>query len=158
MNPMTTEWMEARISALEAEGMTRSDAQAVVEAEMLEAQRSMEWTLIHSYTRKQAIEDGVLVDVSAAAFGVGFKVHVAMTATAYAATHEAGLAHKSEGERLFAFLRTLKQEIRDQSERFGASLGNEFQWVYLNRIRLKARMGPGDSLEAVLTLMLPHED
>ena len=79
MNPMTTEWMEARISALEAEGMTRSDAQAVVEAEMLEAQRSMEWTLIHSYTRKQAIEDGVLVDVSAAAFGVGFKVHVAMT-------------------------------------------------------------------------------
>jgi hypothetical protein len=140
---------EARVAALEAQGMSRSDAQSIVD---------MEPELIHSYTRKQAIEDGVLVDVSAAAFGAGFKVHVAMTATAHADVDRMGDPMKTASERLFAFLRALKTEIRDQNERHGAALGHEFQWVYRNRVRLKAHMGPGDSWEPVLTLMLSHED
>lgn len=140
---------ENRVAALEAQGMSRSDAQSIVD---------MEPELVYSYTRKQAIEDGVLVDVSASAFGAGFKVHVAMTATAHADVDRAGHPDKTPSERLFAFLKALKTEIRDQNERHGAALGREFQWVYRNRVRLKVHMGPGDSWEPVLTLMLPHED
>ena len=35
--------------------------------------------LIHSYTRAQAIEDGVLVDVSDVAKEAGFKIHTVVT-------------------------------------------------------------------------------
>ena len=40
--------------------------------------------LIHSYTRAQAIEDGVLVDVSDVATEAGFKLPVAITRAAWA--------------------------------------------------------------------------
>ena len=39
--------------------------------------------LIYSYSRKQAIEDGVLVDVSEMAKEAGFKFPVAMTNTVW---------------------------------------------------------------------------
>lgn len=39
--------------------------------------------VIHAYTRAQAIEDGVLVDVSHMACRMGFKFSVAITAAAY---------------------------------------------------------------------------
>ena len=41
--------------------------------------------LIHSYTRQQAIEDGVLVDVTATAREAGFRYPVALTATVFGA-------------------------------------------------------------------------
>ena len=42
-----------------------------------------EFDLIHPYTRAQAIEDGVLVDVSDVAKEVGFKLPVAITRAAW---------------------------------------------------------------------------
>ena len=41
--------------------------------------------LIHSYSRQQAIEDGVLVDVTATAREAGFRYPVALTATVFGA-------------------------------------------------------------------------
>ena len=38
-----------------------------------------EWQLIHAYTRQQAIEDGVLVDVTEIAKKTGYVVDVALT-------------------------------------------------------------------------------
>lgn len=116
------------------------------------------WTVIHTYTRKQAIEDGVLVDVSAAAFGLGYRVHVAMTATAYGVVDQCGIPTQTPGERLFAFLRVLKGEIQAQIARHGSGVGQEFDWVYRRRLRLKTHIGPGDHGEPVLTVMLPGED
>jgi hypothetical protein len=145
---------ETRVQQLEAEGCTRSDAQSIAEAEA----KNGGWAVIHTYTRKQAIEDGVLIDVSAAAFGLGYQVHVAMTATAHAVVDRAGQHTKTASERLFAFLRAQKVEIQDQIWRFGSSVGSEFEWVYRNRVRLKAHIGPGDHGEPVLTILLPGED
>ena len=42
-----------------------------------------DWNLIYSYTRAQAIADGVLVDVTDAAKDVGFKVHTAVSEHLY---------------------------------------------------------------------------
>ena len=38
-----------------------------------------DWPIIFSYTRAQAIDDGVLIDVTAQAAEVGFKVHTVVT-------------------------------------------------------------------------------
>ena len=38
-----------------------------------------DWPIIFSYTRGQAIADGVLIDVTAQAAEVGFKVHTVVT-------------------------------------------------------------------------------
>ena len=40
----------------------------------------MEWESLHSYSRRQAFDDGVLFDVSAVASEYGFKIHTAVTA------------------------------------------------------------------------------
>jgi hypothetical protein len=61
---------------------------------------------IHSYTRAQAIADGVLVDLTSATDDkghrlcpqAGFKVPVAITRTAWAQTIEAGGSWKPDGE------------------------------------------------------------
>ena len=42
-----------------------------------------DFELIHSYTRMQAIEDGVLIDVSEMAKEAGFKFSVAITNTVW---------------------------------------------------------------------------
>src|SRR4051812_20157275 len=44
----------------------------------------MDWPVISTYSRAEAIEDGVLVDVSALASTRGFKIPVAMTAGVFA--------------------------------------------------------------------------
>jgi hypothetical protein len=43
-----------------------------------------DFDLIHRYTRAQAIEDGVLIDVTQTAREAGFKYPVALTAAAWA--------------------------------------------------------------------------
>ena len=37
------------------------------------------WNLIYAYTRAQAIEDGVLIDVTEQAKAIGFKLHTVVT-------------------------------------------------------------------------------
>ena len=48
-----------------------------------------DWAVIHSYTRKQAIADGVLVDVTDQAKFSGFKIPVAVTQTVWGGWIEA---------------------------------------------------------------------
>ena len=52
--------------------------------EMITAGPWAGFEVIHRYTRAQAIEDGVLVDLTAQARTCGFTVPVAMTATLFA--------------------------------------------------------------------------
>ncbi|MHC1790216.1 DUF6573 family protein [Solidesulfovibrio sp.] len=42
-----------------------------------------DWNVIYSYTRAQAIEDGVLIDITADAQAHGFKVHTVVTDNLY---------------------------------------------------------------------------
>jgi hypothetical protein len=44
-----------------------------------EGEEIMDWDVVYSYTRKQAIKDGVLIDVTKQAKETGFKVPVAIT-------------------------------------------------------------------------------
>lgn len=138
--------------------------------------------LIHSYTRAQAIEDGVLVDVSDVAKEAGFKLPVAITRTAWDRYVEVPTGLEMRGQsaagRLWDVLFMLHvgikpqrgdgQEIRFQLH---VALPDAGDWQpnethpengsSLTRsthrlVTLKALCGPGDALEPVV--MLPNED
>jgi len=136
----------------------------------------MNWDVIHSYTRAQAIEDGVLVDVSETAKEAGLKFPTAITSAAYQRyvelprDEEAASCQDVSG-RLWDVLFMLVMAVRMGNG--GAVMtyqlvvnngreqdlnSNEHWEGNLRCVTLKAVCGPGDKLEPVVTIMLPSED
>jgi len=122
--------------------------------------------LIHSYTRAQALEDGVLVDVSDTAREAGIKFPCAVTRTVwdrYVVVPE-GLSAQDERGRLWDIvfmMRTAIQRNRDTDTiRFQLYVRNTKREKLDKRdlVTLKAICGPGDDAEPVITIMLPDED
>lgn len=127
--------------------------------------------LIDSYTRAQAISDGVLIDVSETAREVGFKVPVAITAAAWndcvAWTKETAErkpnTYQDEMGRLWDVLVTAAKcarhsqgsgrlqfdllRVPSSGKKTGAELAT-----------LSMISGPGDNLEHVITICMPDED
>jgi hypothetical protein len=110
---------------------------------------------ISVYTRAQAIDDGVLVDVSAEAGETGFKVPVALTRALFAKIDPPKRSHQDFRGRLHDVLWMLYAAIKrtdfDTVIHYRVKLGREL-------VTIKAISGPGDEGEHVLTLMLPEED
>jgi len=125
--------------------------------------------VIDAYTRAQAIEDGVLVDMTQGEFGqmareAGFRFPLAMTETAFAKyvdlTPAAIRAGNDRKGRWWDILIMLKYAIKRGGN--GSELLFELRCVTNsvrpNRIVLKSVCGPGDDGEPVITIMLPEED
>ena len=125
---------------------------------------------ISTYTRAQAIEDGQLIDVSETAHEAGFTLPVAMTATVWAdciAWTDDDIekqAYQDESGRLWDVLYMAYHGIR-------TSKASDDQLLYqLYRVprdghsteavlvTLKLIIGPGDTPEPVITILLPNED
>ena len=120
--------------------------------------------VIHRYTRAQALEDGVLVDLTEWAKELGFRFPVACTATLWndyivppQGTRELG---QSERGRAHDVLWMLFNAIR----RSGDGDMVSFEVLFLRTdgrqalVKLKSLCGPGDQGEPVLTIMLPNKD
>lgn len=125
---------------------------------------SEEFTLIHSYTRRQAIEDGVLVDVSELAREAGFPVPVAVTASGWAHYVEVppGARGQDETGRLWDVISMLRfaifanqNEVRELRYRLHVVLkaGADPELV-----ELKAICGPDDDGSPCITVLMPDED
>lgn len=119
---------------------------------------------IHVYTRAEALEDGTLVDVSETAKEAGFAVPVALTSRLYADCDDLSGTHATGGEdtagRLWdllymAALVARREDNRDSSEFIFDLIMPVGEETYY---RAKCVIGPGDSGEPVITLMLPEED
>ena len=121
--------------------------------------------VIFSYTRQQAIEDGVLVDLSIWAKDEGFTIPVACTSALWhgwiVPPEKAKSMGQSERGRVHDVLWLLLCAIRrcpkgtDQLHfdvLFQQSPGRS------ETVRFKVMCGPGDKGEPVLTLLLPSED
>ena len=118
--------------------------------------------VISSYSRAQAIADGLLVDVSEMAQEAGIKHPMAVTAAVWAqyVTVPDGVDGQDEHGRLwdvlnmfrFAALRSAGQDTL----RFEVLVRNDNTTP--KRVTLKAICGPGDTPEPVLTILLPDED
>lgn len=122
--------------------------------------------IIYTYTRKQAIEDGILIDVSNTARGMGFKFPVAITKAVWDGfitpdeiSQEYG---QSEAGRLWDTLWMLLNAIRNDKRGDGQELRFKVYYLmkgdYMKDVTLKSLCHPGDDLEPVLTIMLPRED
>jgi hypothetical protein len=121
--------------------------------------------VIHRYTRADAIRDGVLIDVSAAARETGFRFPVALTAAVWSkcVAVPPGVACQDEAGRLWDVLTMLRFAIRGQrgdgaEVRFAVHVRNDVREGTPPLVRLKALCGPGDEGEPVVTVMLPEED
>lgn len=128
--------------------------------------------VIYSYTRAQALEDGVLVDVSEMAQEAGFKFPVAVTQRLHAEVITPDPRAAEEGQSvdgrlwdaLYMLLMGIKGALPTKTYRTGVSQVTEYQCYFvMNRrqrrlLTLKAVCGPGDEMEPVITLMLPSED
>jgi len=118
-------------------------------------------TVIYAYTRAQAIEDGVLVDISEMAKEAGFTMPVAITATAWRMYVRApdGVEHQDENGRLWDLLTMLRFAIKKGGQGsellFTVSVNNDGE---PKSVQLKSICGPGDDAEPVVTIMLPRED
>ena len=127
-----------------------------------------DFEVIHRYTRKQAIADGVLVDLMQPETGslvreAGFQFPIAMTVTAFSETicpidGELPPGQDIKG-RLWDVLMLLKAAIRayDNTDRIHFTV-NVFDGKKTHPVQLWALCGPGDDLEPVITLMLEGED
>lgn len=119
--------------------------------------------LIFSYSRREALEDGVLIDVTETAKEAGFRVPVAMTSAAWATCVEIprGVTGQDEAGRLWDVLTMLRYAGRGRAGEGSTVL---FDVLVLNDaesprpVRLKAVCGPDDDLSPCVTVMLPVED
>lgn len=118
--------------------------------------------IIYAYTRAQAIEDGVLVDVSKLAAETGFIVPVAITSVVHVKYVQVPPAADWQDEtgRLWAILQMLRYAIQLFATQEGELLfslqvnnGNGARKVFLKALR-----GYDDSGNPCLTIMLPEED
>ena len=122
--------------------------------------------VIFSYTRAQAIEDGVLADLSEWARETGFRIPVACTSAVWhgyivppAGTEGLGQSERGRAHdtlwMLYVAIRQSKGAEREQLL---------FKVVFLQTPRkretvtFKAHCGPGDQGEPVITIMRPNED
>lgn len=119
--------------------------------------------LIHVYTRSQAIEDGVLIDVTETAKEAGLRYPVAITQGVWAdcVSVPDGVEGQDEIGRLWDVLWMLADSIR-RSRAPGTTLTyrlyvrNDNQAAKL--VTLKAVCGSADDGSPCITVMLPYED
>ncbi len=122
---------------------------------------------VHSYSRRDALADGFLVDVTDLARQAGFKVPVALTRAVWSQCVEwteadnSRQAHQDETGRLWDVL-----SMCFLAARATASSGLRFALMSVPRdgsadavsVELKALIHGGDDGEPVVTIMLPDED
>jgi len=124
---------------------------------------------IYSYTRAQALEDGVLIDVTEMAAEAGFRWPVAVTHAAWQECVEWSdddsrrQTYQDEPGRLWDVLWMAFVAIR--SANGGTEINFQLYRLPRGGRRTKARLttlklvsGPGDAGEPVITIMLPQED
>lgn len=121
--------------------------------------------VIYRYTRAQAIDDGVLVDLTPWASETGFVIPVACTCAVWqeyiVPPQKTRCLGQSERGRAHDLLWMLFNAIRRQSQGQQQIL---FKVIFLQSrgrrqtVQFKAICGPGDSGEPVITILLPHED
>jgi len=122
--------------------------------------------VIYSYTRAQALADGVLIDVSNMAQEAGFKFPVAITASVwheYIVPNDELVSYGQSYEgRLWDVLFMLKHYA---ARKQGDIVNYKLYFVMIQNgkpveevVELKAVCGPGDDTEPVITIMKPEED
>ena len=121
--------------------------------------------IISVYTRAQALEDGVLVDVSKVAREAGITYPVAVTRSVWGQYVEvpAGVIGQDEAGRLWDVVWMLRHAIRSAKAGqdtilYKLHVRNDNRERTPPLVTLKSVCGPGDEGEPVITVCMPDED
>jgi hypothetical protein len=124
---------------------------------------------VHVYTRREALDDGVLIDVTDLAKQAGFKVPVAITAAVEILVNPTQLEAEDWGQsrtrRLWDVLWMArfyaKQNLESSEYRFQVIFqfaGRAGHRAGQRTLSLKCNIGPGDEGEPVITILTLEED
>lgn len=123
-----------------------------------------DFEIIHTYTRAEAIQDGVLIDITTEAKEIGFKIPTAITSTLYNRYIVPPKGIEGEGQSISGRLHdTLMMIIYAAKDRWDGSMVecNIFyvmgEGPQLEKITFWAITSAGDEGEPVLTVMLPED-
>jgi len=119
---------------------------------------------IHTYTREQAIADGVLVDVSETAQEAGFMFNTVVTRAVWndciAWNNSDEIAYQDESGRLWDVVFMAAFNARQTNGNISL-----FELYRIPQgktkavsVKLKLHIGSGDTVTPVITIMLPEED
>ena len=122
--------------------------------------------VIYSYTREQAMHDGVLHNVSKMAEEAGIRFPVAITSAVWHEYIEPGKELKDFGQSVDARLWDLLWMFRCNARKNASDIMFFDLYFLMNKnakpeqrlITLKAVCGPGDNGEPVITIMKTDED
>jgi hypothetical protein len=118
--------------------------------------------VIYQYSRAQAIEDGILIDVTETAKEAGITFPTTLTAAVWAdcVTVPEQAPWQDETGRLWDVLTMLRYASvhSSASQQVAFSVAVQSDARQPRRVQLKALCGPGDQGEPVITIMLPEED
>lgn len=111
---------------------------------------------IYSYSRAQAIEDGVLIDITKMAKEAGFSFPTVVTASVYAIVRDETSTSDSVDGRLWDIVSIAKLAMKgaragQDRVNFNVIIGRRTQPLYIH-------IGPGDTPAPVLTIMVQGED
>ncbi|MGE4538974.1 MAG: DUF6573 family protein [Desulfovibrio sp.] len=122
------------------------------------------WNVVYSYSRAQAIADGVLVDVTGEAKAIGFKLHTVVTDHLFHGYVEPPVGLDGEGQSVTGRLHDLMVLALFAARKAMNTDRVTFKVDFLmapgrkETIEVVAHIGPGDYGEPVLTIMLPEDD
>lgn len=142
--------------------MTTTINKPIERKEEANAQRES-WPVIHSYSRAEALADGVLVAVDTElARNAGFRAPVALTQAVYqtCVLVPPGVNCQDETGRLFDVLWMTTLAYRDtglRQPRVNVQLYVRNDNKAARLIRLMAEIGPGDDGKSVVTIGYPDE-
>jgi Family of unknown function (DUF6573) len=120
--------------------------------------------IISTYTREEALNDGVLIDLSEKAKESGFKVPFAVTDTLFNTYLNPSKELQEYGQSLngrmydMFFMLYLKAQKNKESMVLFTVLFLMHPDKEPEEVSLKSIIGPGDTGEAVITIMMPNED
>jgi hypothetical protein len=125
-------------------------------------------SLIHCYTRQDALADGILIDISSYAREVGFLIPVAITESAWAEcvawndTDTRRKIYQDEEGRLWDLVWMARQAARgcdsDQIHFDLLRIPRDGRSSQPTLVRLQGLIGPDDEGAPVITLLLAAED
>ena len=120
--------------------------------------------VIYSYSRKQSIEDGVLIDITSEAKEIGFKIHTVVTSNLFYRYIVPKDNIAAEGQSTTGRLHDLlalamiAARISKGTDRVSFKVDFLMNPNRKETVEVIAHIGPGDAGEPVLTLMLPDDD